>query len=270
MGVLLRTRPGGVGFSGRQARLRPQGQAGKRYRAISAGTAAGQARAGQVGAQASPNADSAQGNGAGARSRSPGWAAFRGGLVVAGRAAAAQRDQPTVPRRLRAGVSRTRCPPPGRRTRSGAGLAARSYALTSGVGRRRLQLYNDTRSQATAAGQARDEGDEQGRAGNRSARSSRTRGSRRRPSTTRARAAAPRRASIGFDGGSPRPYLKSVDDPYDRAAPYHSWTVRIVARRDHRQAGRPGPRQAARIEVTKTGDSPRIVRARVSAARARR
>jgi stage II sporulation protein D len=69
-------------------------------------------------------------------------------------------------------------------------------------------------------------------------------------------------AEFGF-GGSPVPYLKSVKDPYDGVSPVHDWTVRfsdaeIESRLDDLFVG-----TLRRIEVTETGDSPRIVTAKV-------
>ena len=70
-------------------------------------------------------------------------------------------------------------------------------------------------------------------------------------------------SEFGFSGGSPVPYLKSVDDPFDDASPVHKWRERLSdddmeSRLDGLFGGR-----LKRIEVLKTGESPRIVSARV-------
>jgi stage II sporulation protein D len=72
---------------------------------------------------------------------------------------------------------------------------------------------------------------------------------------------------FGFPGASPVPYLKSVNDPYDRISPDHSWKVRysqgeMESRLSGLFAGR-----LRKIKVLKRGDSPRIVRARVVGSR---
>jgi stage II sporulation protein D len=69
-------------------------------------------------------------------------------------------------------------------------------------------------------------------------------------------------AQFGF-GGGPVPYLKSVKDPYDDVSPVHDWKLRfsdaaIESKLDDLFNG-----SLRRIEVTETGDSPRIVTARV-------
>jgi stage II sporulation protein D len=72
---------------------------------------------------------------------------------------------------------------------------------------------------------------------------------------------------FAFPGASPVPYLKSVNDAYDRISPDHSWKVRysqrqIASRLSDLFAGR-----LRKIKVLKRGDSPRIVRARVVGSR---
>ena len=74
-------------------------------------------------------------------------------------------------------------------------------------------------------------------------------------------------SEFGFSGGSAVPYLKSVEDPFDDLSPVHDWRQgfsdsQMASRLDGLFSG--GLR---RIEILKTGASPRIVRARVVGAR---
>lgn len=68
---------------------------------------------------------------------------------------------------------------------------------------------------------------------------------------------------FAFPGAAPKPYLKSVRDPYDGLSPYHRWRLRLSqSEMESRLAGLFSG-NLRRIRVTKTGESPRIVRARV-------
>ena len=70
-------------------------------------------------------------------------------------------------------------------------------------------------------------------------------------------------SEFGFSGGSPRSFLKSVPDPYDDVSPYHQWTLRFTqAQMEAELAGLFGG-NLKRVEILKTGVSPRIVEARV-------
>ena len=70
-------------------------------------------------------------------------------------------------------------------------------------------------------------------------------------------------SEFGFSGGSPRPYLKAVGDPYDDISPVHKWklTLSNSAMESRLKALFQGNLQ--RIQILDTGRSPRIVRARV-------
>ncbi len=59
------------------------------------------------------------------------------------------------------------------------------------------------------------------------------------------------------------PYLKSVDDPFDDASPVHDWTERYSDDELESKLGGLVDGKLKRIEVLKTGKSPRIVSARV-------
>src|SRR3954447_10260886 len=64
-------------------------------------------------------------------------------------------------------------------------------------------------------------------------------------------------------GGPPRPWLRSVDDPYDTVSPYHRWTVRMSMRAASRRLGGLVQGSFRGIEVVQRGASPRVVRAQV-------
>jgi stage II sporulation protein D len=70
-------------------------------------------------------------------------------------------------------------------------------------------------------------------------------------------------SEFGFAGGSPRPYLKSVKDPFDDASPLHSWRVRFSNSEMESKLSGLFSGNLKRIRVKKTGVSPRIVKARV-------
>jgi len=64
-----------------------------------------------------------------------------------------------------------------------------------------------------------------------------------------------------WPGSVPKPWLKSIADPYDSISPKHRWTVRFSNARMGALLGSPG--KLKRVEVLQRGVSPRIVRARV-------
>jgi stage II sporulation protein D len=68
-------------------------------------------------------------------------------------------------------------------------------------------------------------------------------------------------SEFGFAGGNDVPYLKSVDDPFDDASPYHDWTETFSDDEIESKLGVDG--RLKKIKVLKTGKSPRIVRAKV-------
>jgi len=63
--------------------------------------------------------------------------------------------------------------------------------------------------------------------------------------------------------GAPVPYLKSVRDPYDYYSPLHKWTLRLSAAQMNSRLASHLDGRLRRIVVTKRGDSPRIVWARL-------
>lgn len=64
-----------------------------------------------------------------------------------------------------------------------------------------------------------------------------------------------------WPGSTPKPWLKSMDDPYDAISPKHRWTVRMSNARMGALLGSPGALR--RVDVLSRGVSPRVVRARV-------
>jgi len=64
-----------------------------------------------------------------------------------------------------------------------------------------------------------------------------------------------------WPGATPKPWLKSIADPYDAISPKHRWTVRFSNARMGALLGSPG--MLKRVEVLQRGVSPRVVRARV-------
>jgi stage II sporulation protein D len=69
--------------------------------------------------------------------------------------------------------------------------------------------------------------------------------------------------SYAFPGSSPVPYLQSVKDPYDNASPYHTWKVRRSQGQMESALSGLFSGRLKKVKVTKTGDSPRIVKAKV-------
>jgi stage II sporulation protein D len=74
-------------------------------------------------------------------------------------------------------------------------------------------------------------------------------------------------AEFGFAGGSPVPYLRSVKDPFDDASPLHDWTETYSDDELESKLGGLFDGRLKKVRVLKTGDSPRIVRAKVVGSR---
>ncbi|MFP5451595.1 MAG: SpoIID/LytB domain-containing protein [Thermoleophilia bacterium] len=140
-------------------------------------------------------------------------------------------------------------------------VAARSYALATLRRGSDFEVYDDTRSQVYGGVAAED------------ARTTRAVAATRGAvltfegaiattyfhSTSGGRTEASHRA---WPGSPPLPYLVSVADPFDAASPLHTWTVRFSAARAGTLLRVGGPVTA--IEVLERGDSPRVLRARVT------
>jgi stage II sporulation protein D len=74
-------------------------------------------------------------------------------------------------------------------------------------------------------------------------------------------------SEFGFSGGSALPYLRSVDDPFDDASPVHDWSETYSDDELEAKLGGLFKGRLKRVKVLKTGDSPRIVRAKVIGSR---
>jgi stage II sporulation protein D len=71
----------------------------------------------------------------------------------------------------------------------------------------------------------------------------------------------------GFPGASPVGYLKGVKDPYDDISPFHTWNVHYSQSELESKLSGLFRGRLRKVKVLKTGDSPRIVTARVVGSR---
>jgi stage II sporulation protein D len=71
-----------------------------------------------------------------------------------------------------------------------------------------------------------------------------------------------------FLNSEAKPWLRSVEDPYDDISPRHRWRLRFTSARLGARLGAPG--RFRKVSVLKRGRSPRIVRARVYGTRGSR
>jgi stage II sporulation protein D len=105
-------------------------------------------------------------------------------------------------------------------------VAARSYALSSLVPDRAFDVFADTRSQVYGGVGAEDP--------RTTAAVRATRGTivvfQGQPARTLFHASSGGRTAASDEvfGGDPIPYLRSVDDPYDRLSPHHAWAVTLT------------------------------------------
>jgi stage II sporulation protein D len=144
-------------------------------------------------------------------------------------------------------------------------VAARSFSLSSSAGHG-FDVYDDTRSQVYHG-----KGSET-RAANRAVRATAHQVVRYRKRVITAfffstSGGETESVQYGFPGSRPVPYLKSVKDPYDDVSPYHKWRVRYSQRQMESRLGGLFRGRLEKIRVTKTGDSPRIVKAKVVGSR---
>ena len=141
-------------------------------------------------------------------------------------------------------------------------VAARGYALTSGIDGDGYSLYDDTRSQAY--GGASIETKETNKAVKSTKREIVTyKGSPAQTfyySTSGGRTEA---SQYGFSGGSAVPYLRGVEDKYDKVSPYHSWKQTYSRGELESRLGSWVRGKLKGIKVVKTGESPRVVKAKV-------
>jgi stage II sporulation protein D len=70
-----------------------------------------------------------------------------------------------------------------------------------------------------------------------------------------------------FRASGPKPYLVSVDDPFDGASPRHRWSLSFTQRQMQRKLRGLVKGRFRRVKVTRRGASPRIVDAQVMGSR---
>ena len=141
-------------------------------------------------------------------------------------------------------------------------VVARSYALSTAVDGDGFDLYDDTRSQVYGGK------DSETGATNKAAKSTAGEVVENNGnvavtyyhSTSGGRTES---VQFGFPGAEPRAYLKGVRDPYDDRSPYHRWKETFSRRELESRLSAHVHGRLREIEVTKTGASPRIVKAKV-------
>jgi stage II sporulation protein D len=146
-------------------------------------------------------------------------------------------------------------------------VTARTYALATRKNEKLFDHYPDTRSQVY-----------RGVRGETSRTNAAVRGTAGRMLTYRGKPAVTyyfstsggRTESVQFSvlGNQPRPWLKSVADPYDSISPRHRWRFRFTSAQLGARLGAPG--RFRKVRVLRRGHSPRIVRARVYGSRGSR
>jgi SpoIID/LytB domain protein len=140
-------------------------------------------------------------------------------------------------------------------------VAARSFALTGGVGGNGFDLYDDTRSQVyegmSSETTATDEAAEATRGevvmyGGRIA------------ETYFSACSGGHTESVqNVFSGSPVPYLVGVPDPYDGACPLHTWKLEFSGPEISSRLGAYLDGRLKQVVITKRGVSPRIVEAKL-------
>jgi SpoIID/LytB domain protein len=140
-------------------------------------------------------------------------------------------------------------------------VAARSYALTSGVGGNGFDLYNDTRSQVY--------GGIPSEAARTNSAVEETKGEvvRYRGETAQtffsACSGGHTESAQNVFFGPPVPYLVGVPDPYDGFCPLHTWTLRFSGAEISARLGAFLEGQLKRVAIAERGASPRVVWARL-------
>lgn len=148
-------------------------------------------------------------------------------------------------------------------------LAARSYALATDAGSGLFDQYDDTRSQVYGGASA--EVAKTNRAVRKSSRQVIEYKGKVIPAFFfSASGGRTENVEFGFPGADPKPYLKSVKDPFDGGSPEHRW--KRTFSRGEMQSKLSGyvKGRFKRIDVIKRGVSPRIVKAKVVGSRGRK
>jgi stage II sporulation protein D len=141
-------------------------------------------------------------------------------------------------------------------------VAARSYALATGIGGDGYDLYDDTRSQTY-----------RGASSEAASTNAATQATASEVITSGGETAVAffftssgghtENVELGFPGGSPRSYLKGVDDPFDDVSPYHKWSFGQSQAQMETALSGLFSGNLKRIDILERGTSPRIVEARV-------
>ena len=138
-------------------------------------------------------------------------------------------------------------------------VACRSIGLSSDLGGRDYDVYSDTRSQLYRG--VKVETKRSNRAVAATARQVATyKGA---VAQTTYFSSSGGRTESRFLGGPHVPYLESVKDPYDYYSPLHRWTVHLSDSEMDSRLGGSVDGHLRKIKVTKRGDSPRIVTAKL-------
>lgn len=141
-------------------------------------------------------------------------------------------------------------------------VAARSYALASGIKGDGYSLYDDTRSQVYG-GVVAEEAATTKAVAKTKAKVVTYQGKVAQTFFYSTSGGRTESSQYGFGGGESRPYLKSVDDPFDDISPYHAWKQTFSRAELQSRLGDWVDGRLRGVKVVATGDSPRIVRARV-------
>ncbi|HVD86794.1 MAG TPA: SpoIID/LytB domain-containing protein [Solirubrobacterales bacterium] len=140
-------------------------------------------------------------------------------------------------------------------------VASRSFALTAGVGGNGFDLYADTRSQVYR-GLESEYASSNGAA-------EQTRGqvltyNGKIAETLFSACSGGHTESIqNVFGGRAIPYLQGVPDPYDYYCPLHEWTLKFSGPEISSKLGAYLKGRLKKVEITKTGASPRIISAKL-------
>ena len=145
-------------------------------------------------------------------------------------------------------------------------IAARTYAITTSKNGAGFDHYPDTRSQVYGGVSAETPTTDAAVAATRSEVVT----YRGRPVTTYFFSTSGGRTEnfeFGFVGGLPKPWLKSVEDPYDKVSPRHRWDFRWTLKQAEGKLGSLVKGSLREIKVVQRGVSPRVVKAEVVGSR---
>jgi len=140
-------------------------------------------------------------------------------------------------------------------------VAARSFALTAGVGGNGFDLYSDTRSQVYGGLQS------ETASTNAAAEATKgqvlTYGGEIAETYFSACSGGHTESIQNVFGGPAIPYLQGVPDPYDYYCPLHEWTLKFSGPEISAKLGGYLNGRLKKVVITKTGASPRIIQAKL-------